>query len=77
MHAVAVHQGRNFGGERLRKSFDRFNISTDLNMPFTEAVAQALDAPQPPADPRRRYISAGREAVAAEVERLLQLLANA
>ena len=51
------------------------NISTHLNMLFTQAVRQALEVPQPPVDPRR-YVAAGRDAVAAEVERLLRLLAS-
>jgi fructose-bisphosphate aldolase class II len=54
----------------------KVNISTHLNMLFTQALLEALDAPRPPVDPRR-YVSAGRAAVALEVERLLRLLANA
>jgi len=54
----------------------KVNISTHLNVLFTRALLEALDAPRPPVDPRR-YVSAGRAAVALEVERLLRLLANA
>jgi ketose-bisphosphate aldolase len=59
----------------VRAGMTKVNISTHLNMLFTRAVREALDAPRPPVDPRR-YIAAGREAVASEVERIMRLLAN-
>jgi ketose-bisphosphate aldolase len=58
----------------VRAGMTKVNISTHLNVLFTEAIREALDAPRPPVDPRR-YVAAGREAVATEVERLLRLLA--
>ena len=59
----------------VRAGMTKINISTHLNVLFTQAVREALDAPKPPVDPRR-YIGAGREVVASEVERILRLLAN-
>lgn len=59
----------------VRAGMTKVNISTHLNVLFTRAVREVLDAPRPPVDPRR-YISAGREAVASEVERILRLLAS-
>jgi fructose-bisphosphate aldolase class II len=52
----------------------KVNISTHLDVLFTQALLEVLDGPRPPSDPRR-YVSAGRAAVALEVERLLRLLA--
>lgn len=59
----------------VRAGMTKVNISTHLNALFTQALLEALDAPRPPVDPRR-YISAGRAAVASEVERILRLLAH-
>ena len=59
----------------VRAGMTKINISTHLNVLFTRAVQEVLDSPQPPVDPRR-YIAAGREAVASEVERILRLLAH-
>jgi len=59
----------------VRAGMTKVNISTHLNVLFTQAIREALDAPRPPVDPRR-YVAAGREAVATEVERLLRLLAG-
>ena len=59
----------------VRAGMTKINISTHLNVMFTRAVREVLDVPEPPVDPRR-YITAGREAVASEVERLLHLLAH-
>jgi len=59
----------------VRAGMTKVNISTHLNVLFTHAVQVVLGAPRPPVDPRR-YIAAGREAVAVEVERILGLLAN-
>ena len=58
----------------VRAGMTKVNISTHLNVLFTQALREVLDGPRPPSDPRR-YVSAGREAVAAEVDRLLRLLA--
>ncbi len=59
----------------VRAGMTKINISTHLNVMFTRAVRQVLDVPEPPVDPRR-YVAAGREEVASEVERLLRLLAG-
>ena len=59
----------------VRAGMTKINISTHLNVMFTRAVREVLDVPEPPVDPRR-YITAGREAVTSEVERLLHLLAH-
>ena len=59
----------------VRAGMTKINISTHLNVLFTQAVREVLDSPRPPVDPRR-YVAAGREAVASEVERIMRLLAN-
>lgn len=59
----------------VQAGMTKINISTHLNVLFTQALREVLEAPRPPVDPRR-YVAAGREAVAAEVERILRLLAN-
>jgi len=51
----------------------KINIATQLNKVFTAAVRERLGADERLVDPRR-YIAAGRDAVAAEVERLLKVL---
>jgi fructose-bisphosphate aldolase class II len=54
----------------------KINIATQLNKVFTAAVRRALSADPAVVDPRR-YGSAGREAIGAEVARLLRLLTGA
>jgi fructose/tagatose bisphosphate aldolase len=51
----------------------KINIATQLNKVFTGAVRARLEADEGLVDPRR-YGAAGREAVAAEVARLLAVL---
>ncbi|MGW8350838.1 class II fructose-bisphosphate aldolase [Streptomyces wedmorensis] len=53
----------------------KVNISTHLNQLFTRTVREQLHAAPAVADPRR-YLGPAREAVAAEVARLLCLLAG-
>ncbi|MBM6405865.1 class II fructose-bisphosphate aldolase family protein [Phycicoccus sp. CSK15P-2] len=53
----------------------KVNISTHLNALFTAAVRDVLAADDAVVDPRR-YVGPGREALAAEVERLLRILAG-
>lgn len=53
----------------------KINISTHLNVLFTDDVRAALSADPARVDPRK-YIAPGREAVAAEVARLLLLIAR-
>jgi fructose-bisphosphate aldolase class II len=54
----------------------KINVATQLNKVFTAAVRERLAAGPSTADPRR-YISAGRDAVAAEVTRLLGVIGAA
>ncbi|MES9541793.1 class II fructose-bisphosphate aldolase [Actinomadura sp. NPDC000600] len=51
----------------------KINVATRLNKACTAAVRARLAADPPPVDPRR-YVSAGRDAVAAEVARLLEVI---
>ncbi len=51
----------------------KINIATQLNKVFTAAVRERLDADERLVDPRK-YGAAGRDAVAAEVARLLRVL---
>ncbi|MFD7137509.1 ketose-bisphosphate aldolase [Streptomyces sp. NPDC059894] len=59
--------------EAVACGMTKVNISTHLNSRFTHAVRADLDARPASVDPRR-YLSAGRQAVTAETERLLRLL---
>jgi fructose-bisphosphate aldolase, class II len=54
----------------------KINVATQLNKVFTAAVRARLAADAAVADPRR-YISAGRDAIAAEVTRLLRVIGAA
>ena len=54
----------------------KINVATQLNKVFTAAVRARLAADAAVADPRR-YISAGRDAIAAEVTRLLGIIGAA
>ncbi|MGI5200107.1 class II fructose-bisphosphate aldolase [Spirillospora sp. CA-108201] len=51
----------------------KINVATQLNKVFTAAVRDRLAADPGLVDPRR-YVSAGRDAVAAEVARLLRVI---
>lgn len=53
----------------------KVNVSTHLNAAFTAAVREHLDS-HPAAVDSRRYLGVGREALAAEVRRLLHVLAR-
>jgi fructose-bisphosphate aldolase, class II len=57
----------------VRAGMTKINIATQLNKVFTAAVRGFLSADPAAVDPRR-YGSAGREAIASEVARLLRLL---
>ncbi|MCL2464801.1 MAG: class II fructose-bisphosphate aldolase [Micrococcales bacterium] len=76
---LVLHGSSGLSDDELRRAvragMTKVNIATHLNVLFTEAVRTALDAPRPPVDPRR-YVAAGREVIAAEVARLLRLLAD-
>jgi fructose-bisphosphate aldolase, class II len=54
----------------------KVNIATQLNKVFTAAVRRTLSSEPATVDPRR-YGSAGREAIASEVTRLLRMLGAA
>ena len=77
---LVLHGSSGLSDDELRRAvcagITKVNISTRLNALFTAAVREALEACPPPIDPRR-YVVAGREAVAAETERLLRLLVGA
>ena len=57
----------------VRAGLTKINIATQLNKVFTAAVRDCLAGDPLLADPRR-YLRAGRAAVAAEVQRLLAVL---
>ncbi len=57
----------------VRAGMTKINIATQLNKVFTAAVRRYLSAEPAAVDPRR-YGAAGRDAVASEITRLLDLL---
>ena len=57
----------------VRAGLTKINIATQLNKVFTAAVRERLACDETMTDPRR-YLAAGREAIATEVSRLLSLL---
>ena len=57
----------------VRAGLTKINLATQLNKVFTAAVRRCLDAQAELVDPRR-YLAAGRDAVADEVARTLCLL---
>lgn len=57
----------------VRSGLTKINIATALNQVFTEAVRAVLAGNERLVDPRK-YMAAGREAVAGEVARLLGVL---
>lgn len=58
----------------VRHGMVKVNVATHLNAVLTRAVRDALASDQSLVDPRR-YLGPGRAAVAAEVARLLRVLA--
>ena len=60
----------------VRAGMTKINVATQLNKAFTAAVRASLDGDAGLVDPRR-YGSAGRDAVAAEVARLLHVIGGA
>ncbi|WP_326687779.1 MULTISPECIES: class II fructose-bisphosphate aldolase [unclassified Streptomyces] len=62
--------------EAVTAGMTKINMSTHLNIRFTRAVREALDARPDLVDPRK-YLAPGREAVAEEVARLTALLSGA
>ena len=75
---LVLHGSSGLSDEELiasvRAGMTKINISTHLNGLFSAAVRETLAADDQLVDPRR-YIMPAREAMAVEVERLLQLLA--
>ena len=60
-------------GLAVAAGMTKVNISTHLNALFTHAVRDAMEVAPGRVDPRK-YIAPGRDAVAAETQRLLRLL---
>ena len=77
---LVLHGSSGVPDDKLQRSIihgiTKVNVSTHLNAAFTAAVRQYLTA-HPAAVDSRRYLSVGRDALAAEVERLLRVLAGA
>jgi fructose-bisphosphate aldolase class II len=61
--------------EAVRAGMTKINVATQLNRVFTDAVRHVLSADPTMVDPRR-FGSAGRDAIATEVARLLRLLGD-
>ena len=59
--------------DAVRAGMTKINVATQLNRVFTAAVRHVLSADPTMVDPRR-FGSAGRDAIATEVARLLRLL---
>ncbi|TDC51653.1 class II fructose-bisphosphate aldolase [Jiangella ureilytica] len=74
---LVLHGSSGVPDEELTKAvaagMTKVNIATHLNAVFTGAVRGRLDGDAALVDPRR-YVSAGREALAAETARLLDVL---
>lgn len=76
---LVLHGSSGLSDEELRGAvaagMTKVNISTHLNGLFTRALRDVLDDRPDVVDPRK-YVSAGRDAVATETARLLDLLAG-
>jgi len=76
---LVLHGSSGLSDDELRASvaagMTKINISTHLNGLFTDAVREALAVDANLVDPRK-YVAPGRSAIAAEVARLLGLLAR-
>ncbi|GAA3341776.1 class II fructose-bisphosphate aldolase [Curtobacterium pusillum] len=74
---LVLHGSSGLSDDELRGAIDagmtKINISTHLNGLFTRALREFLDESPDVVDPRK-YVSAGRDAIAAETARLLTLL---
>ncbi len=77
---LVLHGSSGVADETIRAAIaaglTKINIATQLNKVFTAAVRACLAGDDMVADPRR-YLSAGREALASEVSRLLHVLLEA
>jgi fructose-bisphosphate aldolase, class II len=76
---LVLHGSSGVPDDDLRRAvtagMTKVNIATQLNKTFTAAVREFLDA-DPTVVDTRKYLGAGRDAVAAEVARLLGVLAG-
>jgi fructose-bisphosphate aldolase class II len=76
---LVLHGSSGVSDSDLQKAVNagmsKINIATHLNNVFTHEIRQALESNPKLVDPRK-YIAPGRDAVAAEVARLLTLLQN-
>ncbi|KQS10002.1 class II fructose-bisphosphate aldolase [Curtobacterium sp. MCLR17_007] len=76
---LVLHGSSGLSDDELRGAvaagMTKVNISTHLNGLFTRALRDVLDERPDVVDPRR-YVGAGRDAIAAETARLLELLAS-
>lgn len=76
---LVLHGSSGVPDETLRHAIAagmrKINVSTQLNKVFTRAVRDRLDQ-DPGLVDSRRYLGAGRDAMAAEVERLIRLFAG-
>jgi fructose-bisphosphate aldolase class II len=77
---LVLHGSSGLADDQLRRAvaagMTKVNISTHLNALFTAQVREAL-ASHPERVDARAYVAPGREAIAHEVARLLQLLGDA
>lgn len=76
---LVLHGSSGVSDDDLRRAvkagMTKVNIATQLNKAFTAAVREFLDT-NPSVVDTRKYLGAGRDAVAAEVARLLGVLAG-
>ncbi|MEU0316297.1 class II fructose-bisphosphate aldolase [Nocardioides sp. NPDC006273] len=76
---LVLHGSSGVSDEGLRAAvaagMTKINVATQLNKAFTAAVRETLDADRDLVD-QRRYLGAGRDAMAAETARLLTVISG-
>ncbi|MBC7278337.1 class II fructose-bisphosphate aldolase [Nocardioides sp.] len=76
---LVLHGSSGVSDEGLRSAIaagmTKINVATQLNKAFTAAVRERLDADRDLVD-QRRYLGAGRDAMAAETARLLTVISG-
>lgn len=76
---LVLHGSSGVSDEGLRAAITagmtKINVATQLNKAFTAAVRETLDADRDMVD-QRRYLGAGRDAMAAETARLLTVISG-
>lgn len=76
---LVLHGSSGVSDEGLRAAIaagmTKINVATQLNKAFTAAVRETLDADRDLVD-QRRYLGAGRDAMAAETARLLTVISG-